>query len=94
MKKINKFVLVKHRKQILDLFQLGKKYDKETDPEKKELLKAEVIQKCDELKAKLKLAGYSDEEAQDFLGVSVDASPSEDDTEKTPISEADDTNIS
>lgn len=93
MKKINKFVLIKYKKQIQELFKLGKQYDKETDPEKKELLKAEVIKRCNELKPKLKSAGCSDEEAQDFLGVSDDTTLNEDDTNKTPISD-DDTNFS
>lgn len=91
MKKISKFVLIKYKKQIQELFKLGKQYDKETDPEKKELLKAEVIKRCNELKPKL---GCSDEEAQELLGVPVDTCKNEDEVEKIPVSDANDTNIS
>lgn len=91
MKKFNKFVLVKYKKQIQELFKLGKQYDKETDPEKKEILKAEVIKRCNELKPKL---GCSDKEAQELLGVPVDTSTSEDNTEKTSSDKNNDANIS
>ena len=92
MKKIKNFVLVKYKKQLQELFKLGKQYDKETDPEKKELLKAEVIKRCNELKPKLKSAGCSDEEAEDFLGVPADSCVIEDEVEKTPAEEEVDTN--
>ena len=92
MKKISKFALIKHKKHIQELLKLGKQYDKETDPEKKELLKAEVIERCNELKSKL---GCSDEDAQDLLGVSVEADTGEDGAEEAPINEDDvDTDVS
>jgi len=91
MKKINKFVLVKFKKEIQELFKLGKQYDKETDPEKKELLKAEVIKRCNELKPKL---SCSLEEAQELLGVSVDVAAGEGEAENAPDNEGADTNIS
>lgn len=94
MEKINKFVLIKYKKQIQELFKLGKQYDKETDPEKKEQLKAEVIKRCNELKPKLKSAGCSDEEAQDFLGVPDDASLNEDAAKEHLISKDDKTQSS
>lgn len=91
MSKINKITFLKYKKQIQVLYKLGKKYDKEKDPEKKELLKAEVIKRCNDLKPKLKLNGCSDEDAQNLLGVPVDTY-SEKAEEKTAINEDADTN--
>lgn len=94
MKKISKILLIKHKKEILELLRLGKQYDNETDSEKKELLKDEIIKRCNDLKPKLKLTDCSDEEAQSLLGLSGELSSGDAAAKKTPVIEADDTNIS
>lgn len=78
MKKISKFIMIKYKKPIQELFKLGRKYDKEKDPEKKEALKGEIIKRCNELKPKLKSSGCSDEDAENLLGVSIDTSVNKD----------------
>ena len=74
MKKISKLSYMKHRKELMALERMGKKYDKETDPEKKEILREKVIAMCEDLKGKLDLQDISDEEAQRLLGVPVNSS--------------------
>lgn len=82
MQKISKPTFLKFKKQIQELYKLGKKYDKEKDPEKKEALKEEIIQRCNDLKPKLNLADCSDEEAQNVFGISLDSSVSENQEEE------------
>lgn len=77
MQKISKPTFLKFKKQIQELYKLGKKYDKEKDPEKKEALKEEIIQRCNDLKPKLNLADCSDEETQNIFGISFDSSTPE-----------------
>ena len=45
--------IAKNKKALAELFAMGKEYDKETDPVKKEALKKEIEARCDALKGKL-----------------------------------------
>ena len=78
MKQINKATFLKYKKELQELYKLGKKYDKEKDPEKKVILEEEVIRRSKELKGKLNLKDCSDEEAQNLLGVPVSPSKNND----------------
>lgn len=70
MKKINKASFLKNKKQLQELYKLGKQFDKEKDPDKKAHLEKEIIKRCEILKGKLNLQDCSDEEANELLGVS------------------------
>ena len=74
MKKISKVVFLKYKKQIQELYKLGKQYDKEKDPEKQALLKENIIKKCEDLKGKLNLQECSEDEVQNLFGVSFENS--------------------
>lgn len=50
----NVFALMKNNKELEEVIALGKQYDNETDPEKKEALKKEIDDRCAALKEKLK----------------------------------------
>lgn len=76
MKKINKISFLKNKKQLQELYKMGKQFDKEKDPEKKAALEKEIIRRCEELKPKLNLQDCSDEEANALLGVSGVSTPS------------------
>lgn len=69
MKKINKIAFLKNKKQLQELYKLGKQFDKEKDPEIKATLEKEIVSRCEELKKKLNLKDCSDEEADSLLGV-------------------------
>lgn len=45
--------LMKNKKALSEIMDLGRQYDKETDPVKKEALKNEIETKCAALKGKL-----------------------------------------
>ena len=53
--------IAKNRKALAELFAMGKKYDNETDPDKKAALKIEIETRCLALKGKLP----SEEELKD-----------------------------
>lgn len=72
MKKISKIAFLKNKKQLQELYKMGKQFDKEKDPEKKAALEKEIIRRCEELKPKLGLKDCSDEEARELLGVTND----------------------
>lgn len=69
MKKLNKISFLKHKKEIQELYKMGKQFDKEKDPEKKAALEKEIVSRCEELKKKLNLKDCSDEEANALFGV-------------------------
>lgn len=71
MKKINKVSFLKNKKQLQELFKLGKQFDKEKDPDKKAALEQEIIQRCNVLKGKLGLKECSDAEARELLGMPI-----------------------
>lgn len=71
MKKINKITFLKNKKQLQELYKLGKQFDKEKNPEKKAALENEIIQRCQVLKSKMDLQDCSDEEARELFGVST-----------------------
>ena len=77
IKKINKMTFLKYKKELQQLNQLGKKHDKEKDPEKKAKLKEEILEKCADLKGKLHLQDLSEEETQNIIGVSVGSDSAE-----------------
>lgn len=68
MKKINKITYLKYKKQLQELYALGKKYDKEKDPEKQAILKEEIIKRCQDLKGKLNLKECSEEDLSNIIG--------------------------
>lgn len=74
MKKISKVAFLKNKKELQELYKLGKQYDREKDPEKKAALEKDIIHRCDVLKEKLNLKDCSDEEASALLGVPVNTS--------------------
>ena len=86
MKKINKIAFLKNKKQLQELYKMGKQFDKEKDPDKKAALEKEIIRRCEELKPKLNLKDCSDEEANALLGVSGMNTHSNV-QEETPVSE-------
>lgn len=53
MGKVGLHVIMKNRKELNAVLALGKQYDKETDPEKREALKKEIDARCEALKGKL-----------------------------------------
>lgn len=91
MQKISKPTFLKFKKQIQELYKLGKKFDKEKDPDKKEALKAEIIERCNDLKPKLHLSDCSDDEMQEMFGISTDtgAGSSVDDETSSDVLEND-----
>ena len=60
--KISQKTFFKNRKQLQDLYKLGKQYDKEKDPVKKAIMEKELIMKCHAMKGKLDLKEASEEE--------------------------------
>ena len=69
MKKLNKISFLKHKKELQELYKMGKQFDKEKDPEKKAALEKKIVSRCEELKKKLNLKDCSDEEANALFGV-------------------------
>lgn len=57
MKTVGFAKIMKNKKALKELFALGKQYDAETDPVKKEALKQDIEARCALLKGKLAVPG-------------------------------------
>ena len=68
MKKISKAEYFKHKKELQKLFSLGRKYDKEKDPEKKAALEKEIIKMSEGLKGKMHLQECTEEDKLKVVG--------------------------
>ena len=78
--KISQKTFLKNRKQLQDLYKLGKQFDKEKDPVKKAALEKEIIIRCNVMKGKLDLKEASEEEATAAIKNSEDVAQKEETT--------------
>lgn len=94
MQKISKIALIKHGKELNEIIRLGKKYDKEKDPDKKAALKEEIERRCEEFKRKVNPDNKSGEELKEALCSAIEAGSADDtetDAEAAPLSETEGT---
>ena len=68
--KISQKTYFKNRKQLHDLYKLGKKFDKEKDPMKRAIMEKELIAKCAVMKGKLNLQDASEEDIKNAMNTS------------------------
>ena len=77
MKKISKVEYFKHKKELQKLYSLGRKYDKEKDPEKKAALEKKIIEMSEELKGKMHFQECTEEDKLKVMGGDLNSSPTE-----------------